>query len=278
MPDHDGEQPRGIFVMVTDVTELKEAQLKLEELNEVLEQRTGDAEQANRAKSRFLATVAHEFRTPLSLLTSSTDILDRYGERLSMAEHVQQREHIRTAARRMAELIDSVLTFNRLEAQSPLSVPLEADIGLFCRSLADEIEAACGAGHAFKAGIAADCGTARLDVQLLRRVLENLLTNAFRYTPAGGTVSFLAGREYDCLVVTIADSGIGIPEEDQKLIFEAFYRCRNVEARHGLGLGLAIVREALEQLGGNISVVSRLGEGTAMTVQIPLAARQETEE
>lgn len=278
MPDIDGNQVRGFYVLVTDVTDLKQAQLKLEETNDILKLRTEEAEQASRSKSRFLATVAHEFRTPLSLLTSSTDILDRYGERLSTEEQVQQREHIRNAARQMSGLVDSVLTFNRLETGCSINAPVEVEVARFCRLLTAEIETGCCSGHDFSVTIADNCGTALLDEPLFRRVLENLLTNAFRYTPAGGTVSFSISREDSRLLVEIADSGIGIPGEDQEHIFEAFYRCRNVETRRGLGLGLSIVREALSQLGGIIAVESTVGAGTAMRVRIPVIVPSHLEE
>ncbi len=278
MPDNDGGQTRGFYVLVTDVTELKHAQHDLEELNEELRQRIEETELVHRSKSRFLSTVAHEFRTPLSLLTSSTDILDRYGERLNAAENRQQREHIRNAARQMSRLIDSVLTFNRLDTNTLLNTPVLVDVGQFCCLLADEMKSAWSDGHTFNVSIADNCGTALLDEQLFRRVLENLLSNAFRYTHADGSVSLRVSRERHRLHVVITDSGIGIPEECRCLIFEAFYRCRNVETRRGLGLGLSIVHEALSCLGGNITVDSSIGEGTTMQVDIPLVNPPETEE
>jgi len=233
---------------------------------------------ANDAKSRILVTVAHEFRTPLSLLTSSTDILDRYGERLSGEERMQQHSHIRNAARQMSDLVDTVLSFNRLEMPNDLKKPVVMDVGHFFRDLAEELRIACCSGHEFSVSIADNCGTALLDESLYRRVVENLLTNAFRYTPAGGSVSLSVSCEHGLLRVMVTDSGIGIPKDSQSRVFEAFYRCDNVETRRGLGLGLSIVQEALSQLGGSITVDSTVGEGTCMRVEIPLIACQSPEE
>jgi signal transduction histidine kinase len=109
----------------------------------------------------------------------------------------------------------------------------------------------------------------------LRQILENLLDNAFRYTSSGGAVSLDVWREKSRLCLEIRDTGIGIPEEDHQLIFDAFYRCQNVEARRGLGLGLSIVSEALSQIGGFITVSSRVGEGTTMRVEIPVVEIQQ---
>lgn len=278
MPDCDNDLTQGFYVLVTDITELSYARRDLEKLNRELQQRIEEAEEAHRAKSRFLATIAHEFRTPLSLLTSSTDILDRYGDRLDGAESMRQRGYIRNAAGQMSRLIDSVLTFNRLEAHNLHEEPVLLNIGSFCRKLADETARSWSDGHLFQVSIAEECGYALLDEQLLRRVLENLLSNAFRYTPAGGSVSFRVSRESATLVAAISDSGIGIPEECREQIFEPFYRCGNVEMRRGLGLGLSIVHEALLHLGGSIAVVSAIGSGTVMTISLPLGEPSEGEE
>lgn len=246
--------------------DITERQQEAEDLRQAKE----SAVTANAAKSRFLATVAHEFRTPLSLLISSTDILDRYGERLTAEKRTEQNGHIRSAARQMSSLIDSVLSFNRLETGRHQSSPMLLDVERVCRAIAEEVRTVWGSGHKFHVTINADCGTAMLDEILFRRILENLLTNAFRYTSAGGTVSLNISRDSNRLLMVIMDTGIGIPEEDQKLIFDEFYRGRNVEARRGLGLGLTIVHEALLRMGGTITLTSRIGEGTTMRVEIPI--------
>jgi signal transduction histidine kinase len=269
IPDLKENRVCGFYVMVTDVSELKQTQRQLSELNEQLTQRIEEAELANRSKSRFLATVAHEFRTPLSLLTSSSDILDRYDERLSSVERAQQLAHIRSAAEQMATLVDSVLTFNRLETTESLNIPSELDVANFCTTLAEEMRLAWCSGHSFSVEIDDSCGSAFLDAQLFRRILENLLSNAFRYTAAPGNVSLRIARIGELLHMTVADSGIGIPAECQEQIFQAFYRGSNVEARRGLGLGLSIVHEALSHLHGTIVVDSNIGTGTIMQVTIP---------
>lgn len=170
----------------------------------------------------------------------------------------------------MSSLIDSVLSFNRLGTGRHQSSPMLLDVERVCRAIAEEVRTVWGSGHKFHVIINADCGTAMLDEILFRRILENLLTNAFRYTSAGGTVSLNVNRDSNRLLMVIMDTGIGIPEEDQKLIFDEFYRGRNVEARRGLGLGLTIVHEALLRMGGTITLTSRIGEGTTMRVEIPI--------
>ena len=231
------------------------------------------AEAANLAKSRFLSIVAHEFQTPLHLLTISTDILDRYGERLSIEEQLEQHKQIRNAARQMSTLIDSVSSVNRQENTVYSVAPVLLDIAQACSIISDEVNTVWGKDHDFNVSISSDCGTGMLDETLFRRILENLLTNAFRFTPAGGRISLNVDRQGDRLQIEVADSGIGIPEVDQERIFEAFYRSSNVDARKGLGLGLSIVSEALQELKGSITLTSRVGVGSTFRVELPLNIR-----
>lgn len=254
----------GAVVIFRDVSERKTME---KELRHALEA----AQSANATMSRLMSVVAHEFRTPLSLLTSSTDILDRYTERLSHDQVIEQNGIIRSAARQMSELIDSILSFNRQESDGVMNMAEPLDIGRISQTIAVEVALVWGSGYDFQVMIPKDCGTILLNEMLYRRVIENLLTNAFRYTPTGKAVSLTITRESDRLQVVVADSGIGIPDEDKKRIFDAFYRCRNVEARRGLGLGLSIVSEALLQIGGSIIVESTINEGTTMRVEIPIA-------
>lgn len=255
---------RIVGVIVT-AREISVRRRLLDELRQALDA----AKNANDTMRRLLRVVAHEFRTPLGLLTGSTDILDRYWDRLTPEKRFEQNEHIRSAAQQLSNLINSVISFNLIGPDRPDSPYRLLDVGTVCRAIAAEADAVWGAGREFRVTIAADCGTALLDEMLFRRIVENLLTNAFRYTPPGGRVALGVSRERDRLFVTVSDTGIGIPEEDQALIFEAFYRSRNVEGHRGLGLGLSIVHESLQRIGGAIIVTSRVGAGTTMRVEIP---------
>ena len=258
-PAHNGEY----WLTLNDITESKQLDDELQQAMEI-------AKTANVTMSRLLRTIAHEFRTPLGLLTGSTDVLDRYWDRLTSEKRFEQTERIRSAAHHLTNLVNSVISYNQLGTVSSETHPSLLDIGVVCRAIASDVETVWGDGRECTVTLAADCGTALLDELLFRRVLENLLTNAFRYTPVGGIVSLHVHRVKNQLQMEIIDTGIGIPQEDQALIFEAFYRSRNVEGRRGLGLGLSIVNESLSQLGGTITVTSRTGEGTTMSVAIPI--------
>ncbi|MCM0082930.1 PAS domain S-box protein [Geomonas sp. Red32] len=254
----------GVLCTIRDITFRKELE---NELVQALEQ----AQEANVAMKRLVNTVAHEFRTPLGLLTGSVDVLDHYWDRLTPEKRGEQNARIRNAARQIALLVDSVTSYEisgrvRGEAKAPLAL----EVAESCRAIAQEVETVWGGGHRFAMSVGDGIGELPLDEVLFRRIVQNLLTNAFRYTPAGGKVELKLSREGDRLLLEVADDGIGIPEEEQPHIFEAFYRSSNVETRRGLGLGLSIVRDALDTLGGEIRVASSPGEGTVMLVEIPL--------
>jgi len=252
-----------ILAFHRDITERKRTEEALYRAKET-------AVEANEAKSRFLATVAHEFRTPLSLLISSSDILKNYEEHLSSNERAEQIENIQSAAQQMAELIDTVISFNRVGADRHTHSSTPLDIGQISRVIAGEVKTVWCGGQKFHPVISADCGTVLLNEGLYRRVVENLLSNAFRYTLPDGTITLAVSRKRNRLLVVVTDSGIGIPAEDQGRIFEAFYRGGNVDKQRGLGLGLSIACEALAQLGGNITFSSAPGDGTTMRVDIPV--------
>jgi len=253
----------GVITTVREITWRKQME---DETRQALE----SAEAANAGMQRLLRTVSHEFRTPLGLLTGCTDILDRHWDKLKPDQRRLQTGYIRNAAGQLTVLVDSVTSFNLAQAEQPDRAK-RFDIGALCARIAADASAVWQAGHTFEVSIAPDCGTGQINDSLLRRVLENLLSNAFRYTPPKGTVTLQVSRLENRLHLAISDTGIGISEADQKYIFDQFYRGQNVDDRRGLGLGLAIVQEALAKLEGSIEITSCVHEGSAMRVAIPIA-------
>lgn len=225
-------------------------------------------------QNHLLSTIAYEFRSPLSLLSSSTDIIDRYGHELPADKLALQYKYILTASKQLSELLDSMLVFSQENADRPALKTTMIDYGLICRDIAQEVSARFGNKHQVTIAIADDCGMAMMDELLFRRVLNNILANAFRFTPADGDISFQVIREHKRLLVRITDSGIGVPKEEQQRIFEPFQFASNSIGYHGLGLGLANVKSALSQMGGTILLSSEIGDGTSVKIEIPLVAKE----
>lgn len=236
-----------------------------------------DAQMAEQAKSDFLATVAHEFRTPLGLLSVNTGILKNYGTRITPAELELQMEHIGQSVARLSWLVESVLAFNRSGSYDLKLNPVSVNICSACTELAEGIKMLPGFAHNLKLQLACECGNIPLDEQLFRQSIENLLINATRYTPEGGLITLEAGLSDNQLIVSVSDTGIGIPEEDQPHIFKPFYQGGNIGKKRGLGLGLSIVHQSVTRMGGTLLMKSTPGTGTAMTIHLPLHGMPEQE-
>jgi len=243
-------------------------------LNDEIHKALVSEKDSNRTMNRLMRVVAHEFRTPLSLLSSSIDLIDHYWERLSIKQRREQIGNTRSSLHQMSSLINSIVSFINLDHQNSEHKPTLLDIERTCNTLAAEVGIVWGTEHDFHITISPDCGAVFMQEVPFRRVLSNLLTNAFRYTPSGGTISLHVSRSDKRLLIILEDTGIGIPEKDQQLIFGAFYRCNNAEYQRGMGLGLSIVQEALATLEGTILVESHIGKGTTMRVELPCFNQQ----
>ncbi len=166
-------------------------------------------------------------------------------------------------------LLDEVLEIGRLETDQPEFHPELLDIDTFCQGLVEEIQIASAQTHELKFTRTGSCRTMFGDKKLLGHIVTNLLTNAVKYSPSGKAVHVHLTCFAESAVLQVRDEGIGIPEADQKHLFEPFHRAGNVGAIKGTGLGLAITKRAVELHGGSIRVESKVGVGTTFTVTIP---------
>ena len=222
-----------------------------------------------RLKSGFVSTVTHEFRTPLGIIQSSAQILERYLERLSPEERREQTGSITKNVRRMSHLIDEVLVLGQVEAGQMRFEPVPMDLRAFARRLTDEMISATGSACPIELTLG-DLPEASGDENLLRHILANLISNAVKYSPAGRTVSWGIEAADRMAIITVRDLGRGIPEADQARLFTAFHRGTNVGEVRGTGLGLKIVSQCVELHGGRIRFESTEGRGTTFIVQLPL--------
>ena len=223
------------------------------------------------AKTDFMATVSHELRTPLTSISGYVELLrDAEPDELSEAQR-RMLEVIARNARRLRELIEDILTLSRIENGGFRSQPGEVDLAQVIERALEEIGPA-----AVKASIGVYAEVRgplplRGDGVQLDRVLANLLGNAVKFTPAEGTVTVRARRDDGEAVLEVADTGMGIPEDEQNALFVRFFRATNAIRRAvpGTGLGLAICHKIVDNHGGTIAIDSIENVGTTVTVRIP---------
>jgi signal transduction histidine kinase len=170
----------------------------------------------------------------------------------------------------MTQLLEDVLTIGKAEAGKLKFTPSPIDVVVFCRDLVESLQMSAKPQHELNFVVIGDGSDAQMDEKLLGHILTNLLTNAIKYSPDGGTVQFDLVCDRSWVIFRIRDSGIGIPPQDLERLFESFGRASNVGAIPGTGLGLAIVKRCVDLHKGQITVESEVGVGTTFTVTLPL--------
>jgi signal transduction histidine kinase len=219
-------------------------------------------------KTSFVTQASHEFRTPLAVILACGTALQRFGSRMTIEQQRKRLAKIQGSVRHMTELLDDVLTLGRTESGKVLCASQPTDLEALCRDAVSDVKEAAGGGRVVLRS-AVSLSEATIDPKLVRQILRNLLTNALKYSPAGGTVLLGVTRGDGLITFSVTDEGIGIPAEDLSTIFEPFHRGANVGKIQGSGLGLAITSKAVALHGGTIVVDSAPGRGTTFLVTLP---------
>lgn len=222
-------------------------------------------------KERFVSMVSHEFRTPLTIIGTSSQMLRTYSDRMTDARRELCFHQIESQVSYMVELLDDLLLYGKVNTGKTAFAPQPLDLVALCQDIFETLQMTDPNGHVFVFESTGDFTAASMDDKLLRHILVNLLSNAMKYTPKGKTVRFSVQRGGDNAVFTITDEGIGIPPADLKRLFEPFHRAHNAKGYEGTGLGLAIVKSNVEIHGGTIHCESSEGVGTTFTVSLPLS-------
>jgi signal transduction histidine kinase len=222
-------------------------------------------------QTRFVAQASHEFRTPLSVILASAEVLKRYAARMSGAQQQERLTKIEGSVRHMVDLLDDVLVVGRVDSGRMVCEPQPIDLAALCYEMLADVRTGATEAHRLElSGVTSGPDRVMLDPKLIRQVLRNLLTNAIKYSPAGGLVELAVERAAASVTFRVTDEGIGIPPEDQPRLYESFHRGANVGKIPGSGLGLAIAQRAVALHGGTIAATSELGCGTTFTVVLPV--------
>ncbi|BBC23198.1 response regulator [Pseudanabaena sp. ABRG5-3] len=259
----------GLICVCRDGTERKE-------MENGIRQSLAKEKELSQLRSNFISTASHEFRTPLTIISSSSSILENYSDRLTEDKKNNHLQRIQSSVSHMVNLLDDVLTVNRAEVNKLDFNPEIVELVAFCQNISEEIQLSTKEHSISFFAVPnnlddTDLTTLniRCDVKLMRQIITNLLSNAIKYTPDGGMIYLWLMQQHNNAVLKVQDHGIGIPIDDQTKLFDSFYRARNVGNISGTGLGLAIVKKCVDLHNGVIGVESAINEGTTFTVIIP---------
>lgn len=265
----DGTYDR-ILIVASDITDRKNAE-------EVLLRAFHQEKELGELKSRFVSMASHEFRTPLATILAAAETLSAYRPKMTESQIDHRINNIREQVEHLKNIIEDVLQLARIQAGRLDFNPTILNLDGLCRSVIDEFESRPDVSHQLVYSCAEVLREIQLDKKLMRQIINNLVSNAIKYSPAGEKVFISLEYSNESVVLIVRDQGIGIPEGDLKHLFEPFHRAANVGAISGTGLGLSIVKEAVELHGGTIQVDSTVGVGTNFVVTIPLASQSEDE-
>ncbi len=221
-------------------------------------------------KSRFVSMASHEFRTPLSTILSSADLIEAYKKEEQQEKRERHTSRIKAAVVNLTNILNDFLSLSRLEEGKIEVNSVAFNLREFCNETFDEINVLLKAGQSIIRKEMLEYEDVLLDAKLLKNILFNLLSNAIKYSDPGKPIRFTMEVMNNQLTIIIMDEGIGIPEEEQQHLFSPFFRAHNVENIQGTGLGLNIVQRYVDLLQGTISFESKLGEGTTFYVNIPI--------
>ncbi len=249
--------------------ELAEVNFKLQIESDEKQKVVEKEKELNLLKSRFISVISHEFRTPLTGIQSSVQLMELYGHKWDDTKKKDVLTDIYQSIRYINILLDDVSLIGKDESGWLSFNASLLKIENICLQSVKDVKATYNGTASINFDIIPETISAIVDESLLRHILNNLLSNSVKYSVPGSNVDLTTRIISGNIVFTISDSGIGISEIDMKHIFDAFYRASNVETIKGTGLGLAIVKRCIELHGGTIKIKSKLNVGTTVTIRIP---------
>ncbi len=258
----DFDQPFVVSV-IRDITELRKEE---DEIRSAL----AKEKELNELKSRFVSMVSHEYKTPLTAILSSAELLELFRTTWSDDKVNAHLQKIKRAVETMIEMITDALFLNKMETGRLTVNPNTFELVSFCIMIADEIEACAPDQNTIEFSSTVSSALVSIDNKFLRFIFTNLLSNAVKYSFANSSIRFEMAISGQTGIFRVANRGIGIPADQRERLFEPFFRAPNIGSIPGTGLGLSIVKRCVDSLQGSIDVESIQNETTTFTVTLPI--------
>ena len=268
--DEIGEMAQATVVFRNNAIELMRSQRMLARQAALLEEQLAHEQRLALLQRNFVSMASHEFRTPLTIIDGHARRLDKIKDAVKPAEISERAGKVRSAVLRMTHLIDNFLNSSRLiDGGAGLYLqPAEMDMTALLQEVCQLHREMVPGSHIIER-FAAEPVPMVADAKLLFQVFSNVLSNAVKYSPDGGAIAVEAESTADEVVVAVSDHGIGIPQSDLDRLFERYHRGGNVSGIVGTGVGLYLVKMAVDLHRGRVEVESKEGEGARFTVRLP---------
>lgn len=259
----ENDRVKSIVGSAREITDIKDYEIKIKNaLNKEKE--------TNLIKSRFISTASHEFKTPLTTILSSTQLLERLYDKLDHKTKKELFERIYEEIDKITNNINDLLIISKIEDENYISKLLVINLPEFLFDIVKSFKILLKKGQQLKFINKINNILVETDKKLLEYIVNNLISNAIKYSGEGKELIVFARFIEDKFILSVKDNGVGIPEDELNKIFEPFYRTRYSSNVEGTGLGLSIVKNSVKFLNGNIKVESKLNEGSVFTVEIPM--------
>jgi signal transduction histidine kinase len=259
---------------IGNVIAMQKQQAEIQLANDRLKTALNSEKEVNKLKSRFVTTASHEFRTPLSTISGSTELMEMYISEISnlnLAEKYEKHiNRIKKEINRMVVLLNDTLILEKQSLGKYSYNPSNFSLSLYLSNFVNEYYSQKIDNKRIKLIMPDLPMDIRSDSQILTHIMSNLLDNALKYSDENTTVKLKVEPLSSGIQISIIDQGIGIPEDEQVHLFESFFRASNVIGIVGTGLGLTIVKQFVELLNGTITYTSALNKGSEFTITLPL--------
>ena len=260
----DKNNLKGFAKITRDITEQKKAE---EDILLTLRRE----KELSEMKSRFVTLASHEFKTPLSVILSSASLIEKYSGTEMQDQRLKHVHRIKSNVNNLKQILTDFLSLEMLESGIFKNCPVSTDLVHLMQETMEDMEEGLKEGQHINLHLAGTPGNFEVDPHLLHNVLNNLLSNAMKYSPEQSSIDCTLSYQFDSVCIEFKDQGIGIPTGEQAQLFKRFFRATNTTGISGTGLGLSIVKRYLALMGGEIHLVSIPGQGSAFTVTLPFA-------